>query len=194
MVRLEVSDFRWDRRLAGRFPDRRDAGPTGQIQPDHVSKIGSGARGISDGGSAGTREGVGDGMNRSLVDNLVNAVLYEGYILYPYRPSIKNRQRWTFGGIYAEAYCQTQRGGDASVIQTECLARGEASTKVDAVVRFLHLTERQVGEVVPSSDPCPAGGEPSWRPVDMLRVGEKTFHTWQEAEERQAALGEATLG
>ena len=28
----------------------------------------------------------------------------------------------------------------------------------------------------------------------MLRVGEKTFHTWQEAEERQAALGEATFG
>jgi hypothetical protein len=24
-------------------------------------------------------------MNRELVDNVVNAVLYEGYILYPYR-------------------------------------------------------------------------------------------------------------
>ena len=47
---------------------------------------------------------------------------------------------------------------------------------------------------MPSSDPCPADGEPAWRPVDMLRVGEKSFHTWQEAEERQTALDEATFG
>jgi hypothetical protein len=131
-------------------------------------------------------------VNLTLVDPIAQAVLYEGYILYPYRPSVKNRQRWTFGGIYPEAYCQTQRGDD-SVIQTECLARGEGSTTVDAVVRFLHLTERQVGEVTPSSEPCRSGGEPAWRPVEMLRVGDKTFHTWQEAEERQVTLGEASL-
>ena len=39
-------------------------------------------------------------MNKALVDQIVDAVLYEGYILYPYRPSVKNRQRWTFGGLY----------------------------------------------------------------------------------------------
>jgi hypothetical protein len=132
-------------------------------------------------------------MNLTLVDPIAQAVLYEGYILYPYRPSVKNRQRWTFGGVYPEAFCQAQRGGDASVIQTECLARGERSTTVDAVVRFLHLTERQVGEVVPSSVARADDGEPTWRPLEMLRVGDKTFHTWQEAEERLAALGEATF-
>ena len=84
-------------------------------------------------------------MNLTLVDPIAQAVLYEGYILYPYRPSVKNRQRWTFGGIYPEAYCQAQSGGDASVIQTECLARGGGSTTVDAVVRFLHLTDRRTG-------------------------------------------------
>jgi hypothetical protein len=133
-------------------------------------------------------------MNLTLVDPIAQAVLYEGYILYPYRPSVKNRQRWTFGGVYPEAYCQAQSGGDASVIQTECLTRGEGSTTVDAVVRFLHLTERQVGEVTSSSRQCPADGEPAWRPVEVLRLGDKTFHTWQEAEERQAALGEVTFG
>src|SRR5580704_7360831 len=31
------------------------------------------------------------------VESVVQAVLYEGYMLYPYRPSsVKNRQRWTF--------------------------------------------------------------------------------------------------
>ena len=37
-------------------------------------------------------------MNQAMVDNVVQAVLYEGYNLYPYRPSVKNRCRWTFGG------------------------------------------------------------------------------------------------
>ena len=32
-------------------------------------------------------------MSQSLVDKVVEAVLYEGYVLYPYRPSVKNRQR-----------------------------------------------------------------------------------------------------
>ncbi len=32
---------------------------------------------------------------------IADAILYEGYILYPYRASaIKNRQRWTFGGVF----------------------------------------------------------------------------------------------
>ena len=53
-------------------------------------------------------------------------MLYEGYILYPYRPSVKNRQRWTFGGLYPEAYCRAQGGGDASGNQTECLVHGDA--------------------------------------------------------------------
>ncbi len=42
-------------------------------------------------------------MNR-LVRSIADAVMYEGYMLYPYRPSsVKNRQRWTFGGLYPEA-------------------------------------------------------------------------------------------
>ncbi len=122
-------------------------------------------------------------MNRSLVDRIVNAVLYEGYILYPYRPSFKNRQRWTFGGLYPEAYCRVH-GEEASANQTEILARGNSTTTIEAVVRFLHLTQRIVGEMNP----------PPFRPVESLRVGEQMFHSWQEAEERDVAVGEVTLG
>ena len=44
-------------------------------------------------------------MNRELAMKVANAVLYEGYMLYPYRPSaIKNRQRWSFGILYPPAY------------------------------------------------------------------------------------------
>ena len=71
-------------------------------------------------------------MNRALVGPIADAVLYEGYILYPYRPSVKNRQRWTFGGLYPEGYCRATGGGDSSVQQTECLIQGTRATMFEA--------------------------------------------------------------
>ena len=73
-------------------------------------------------------------MNRALIDRVANAVLYEGYILYPYRPSVKNRQRWTFGGLYPEAYCQKTGGSEVSANRTECLVRGSDAAAVAATV------------------------------------------------------------
>jgi hypothetical protein len=131
-------------------------------------------------------------MNRALVDRIANAVLYEGYILYPYRPSVKTRQRWTFGGLYPEAFCQAQ--GDASANQTECLVHGSPATAFEAVARFLHLTARRVGEFVPPLTAWFDGAELPFRPMETLRVGNRLLHTWQEAEEREIALGEVTLG
>ena len=133
-------------------------------------------------------------MNRALVDRIADAVLYEGYILYPYRPAVKNRQRWTFGGLYPEAYCRAQAAGDAWSSQTECLVHGGQATAFEAVIRFLHLTERCVGEFVPPLPDWPGAGEPPFRPVGTLRVGDRLFHAWQEAEEREVALDAVTLG
>lgn len=133
-------------------------------------------------------------MNRSLVDPIANAILYEGYILYPYRPSIKNRQRWTFGGLYPEAHCRSQGGSDAPSNQTECLVCGTAATTFEAVVRFLQLTTRQVGAIDPPLDDWPDDAEPPFRPVETLRLGEGLYQTWQEAEEREVLLGPVTLG
>jgi hydrogenase maturation protease len=132
-------------------------------------------------------------VNRAIVDRIADAVLYEGYILYPYRPSVKNRQRWTFGGLYPEAHCRVQDGGDAASLQTECLVSGTPETVVEAVIRFLHLTARQVGEIDPPVAAWPEGAELPFRPVETLRVGERLLHSWQEAEEREVVLGERTL-
>jgi hydrogenase maturation protease len=129
-------------------------------------------------------------MNRALADRVANAVLYEGYMLYPYRPSVKNRQRWTFGGLYPEAYCRQTGGSEVSENRTECLVRGAAGTAVEVVVRFLHLTHRQVL----ASGPLAASPAPSLRPVESLQVGDRLFCTWQEAEEREVAVGELELG
>ena len=44
-------------------------------------------------------------MNFDGVEKIAAAILYEGYILYPYRPTaIKNRQRWNFGTLYPRVY------------------------------------------------------------------------------------------
>src|SRR5713101_3878462 len=93
-------------------------------------------------------------MNQPLVDKIVNAVLYEGYILYPYRPSVKNRQRWTFGGLYPPSWCTAQQGSDSPTMQTECLVQGNEAATVEVKVRFLHLVDRTVGEPTP---PCLSG-------------------------------------
>ena len=61
--------------------------------------------------------------------------------------------------------------GDASANQTECLVGGGPATTFEAVVRFLHLTARQVGEITPPLADWPAGAEPPFRPVESLRVG-----------------------
>jgi hydrogenase maturation protease len=132
-------------------------------------------------------------MNREAADRVANAVLYEGHILYPYRPSVKNRQRWTFGGLYPEAHCQAQGGSDAADNRTECLVRGGPDTTFAAVVRFLHVTARTVGAIDPPLAEWPDDTVPSFRPVEVLRVGDTLFYTWQEAEEREVALGGITL-
>jgi hydrogenase maturation protease len=133
-------------------------------------------------------------MNRTFVDRIVKAVLYEGYILYPYRPSVKNHQRWTFGGLYPEACCQIPGGSDAASNQTECLVEGNPQTTLDVTIRFLHLIERTVGEFIPSLADWPAGTEPTFRSVEALRIGDQVFHAWQEAEERVIDVTGVALG
>jgi hypothetical protein len=75
-----------------------------------------------------------------LVRKIADAVLYEGHMLYPYRPSaLKNQQRWTFGGVYPPAYASTT--GDRSRVSFECLVEGAAPC-VEVEVRFLQIVRR----------------------------------------------------
>ena len=78
-------------------------------------------------------------MNRDAVDRIARAVLYEGYLLYPYRGSaVKNRLRFNFGTLHPESWTETR--GERSFLQTEVLVRG-AAPRVDGAARFLHLVE-----------------------------------------------------
>src|SRR5215203_3017862 len=133
-------------------------------------------------------------MNQAHAEKIANAVLYEGYILYPYRPSaVKNRQRWTFGGVYPRAYSEAQTGNDAWTMQTTCLVEGGAETRLDIIVRFLHIQERVVSEISDPAVEWPAGGDPPYRVVPLLRVGAAVYYSWQEAVEREVGLPDRSL-
>jgi hypothetical protein len=75
-------------------------------------------------------------MSEHLVDRIVKSVLYEGYMLYPYRrSSLKNQHRWNFGIVYPESM-------EPSRMQTECLLEDDPDGAVDIQVRFLQVYEK----------------------------------------------------
>jgi hydrogenase maturation protease len=118
------------------------------------------------------------------VEQIAAAVLYEGYILYPYRASaVKNRQRWNFGGLYPRAYSEAQNGADAWSMQTECLISGE-DPSVHVRIRSLHVLAREVGHLSAPRHDFASGAEPEYTVVDSLEVDGRTIRTWQEAIER----------
>ena len=80
-------------------------------------------------------------MNIAMVEKIADAVLYEGYLLYPYRSSaVKNQQRFNFGVLYPREYCEFQAGSEAWEMKTECLVLGHASASVEVKVRFLQMS------------------------------------------------------
>jgi hypothetical protein len=79
-------------------------------------------------------------MNFTSVQKIAAAVLYEGYILYPYRATaIKNRQRWNFGTLYPRIYAEAQRPQEPFRLISECLLSPGDNTSLDIKVSFLQL-------------------------------------------------------
>lgn len=121
-------------------------------------------------------------MSDDAVRQIARAVLYEGYLLWPYRRSaMKNQQRFTFGGVYPDAFARV--GSDRSAIRMECLVEGGGDAHVEVVVRCLHLVERR---------PARAGAN-GWEPVDEVVVAGDRHVAWQEATEREVTTGHVRL-
>ena len=109
---------------------------------------------------------------------IADAVLYEGYILWPYRRSaLKNHRRFTFGGVYPRAHSEA-RADDPWQMRTEVLLEGGRDARVGVRVRFLHVVERRVGRG--------GGAELEW--VDELTVGGTRHLSWTEATERELVV------
>ncbi len=118
------------------------------------------------------------------VEKIAAAVMYEGYVLWPYRRSApKNHQRWTFGAVLPRGFSETAGTNDPWRMQTQCLVRGEDAV-VRARLRFLHVVERRVGR---------RRGDGSLDYVDELTAGRECYLAWEEATEREIRLPELPL-
>jgi hydrogenase maturation protease len=122
-----------------------------------------------------------------ILDRIVEAVLYEGYILYPYRASAKkNFQRFTFGRVYPTDYSQAQHGAEPCTMQTECLVRGVSTKPAVAIrVRFLHPMWREVWLRRPGSE--------EFTIVPQHLSGDRLLQTWQESVEREVTTAHISL-
>ena len=79
-------------------------------------------------------------MNRELAIKIADAILYEGYILYPYRVSaFKNRYRFSFGILHPPDYEEVRNGTERSSMHSELLLNAKAKRKFRVNLRFLQL-------------------------------------------------------
>jgi hydrogenase maturation protease len=128
-------------------------------------------------------------MNLDRVEKIAEAVLYEGYMLYPYRASaVKNQQRWNFGVLCPRTYAESQNGSEAWSMQTECLLRADQAVQLRVKIRFLQIINRSIGRLPHAVSELPGDEALEFQVVDSLEVGAQTFIPWQEAVERQIVV------
>ena len=125
---------------------------------------------------------------------VADAVLYEGYVLYPYRASArKNQMRWQFGVIVPPRYQETD-ASERSSMRTECIVDPGAMDKtprVHARVRCLQVQARTLERVAAADER--SGAETRFVPTDELEAGGSRLVPWDEALEHEIDLPELAL-
>ena len=114
---------------------------------------------------------------------VADAVLYEGYLLYPYRgTSSKNQSRWQFGVLGPPGAVEAGLGED-DTLAAEFLVDG--SQAITLVVRFLQLQHRRAEREVAHDE---------FEPVDELTTPVGSWLTWDEAVECEMSFGPLAFG
>ena len=140
-----------------------------------------------------TRAAVTDVDPFTAARRVADAVLYEGYVLYPYRASSgKNRNRWQFGVLVPPSATNHGAWGEAATVEgatggseahTEFLVDGVGS-ELRVLIRLLQVQTRVVE--VPADDG-------TWRAVASTTVDGRTWTSWDEAVEHEVDLGWVSL-
>lgn len=113
---------------------------------------------------------------------VADAVLYEGYLLYPYRgTSSKNQSRWQFGVLGPPGAADAGLGEDDTLSADFLVDGAQAMT---LVVRFLQLQRRQAERATPDG---------RFEPVDNLTTTAGSWLTWDEAVECEMSFGPLVL-
>ncbi len=114
---------------------------------------------------------------------VADAVLYEGYLLYPYRgTSSKNHSRWQWGVLGPPGAAEAGIGEDDRLSTQVLVDDAEAIT---LVVRFLQLQHRSAERDT---------GCRRYQPVDELTTPAGSWLSWDEAVEIELSFGPFELG
>ncbi|MGW7248501.1 hypothetical protein [Streptomyces decoyicus] len=109
---------------------------------------------------------------------VADAVLFEGYVLYPYRASAaKNKLRWQFGVLVPPHW--GAESAEHSFQRTECLMEPRFGARLSAELRFLHAQRRTVQRL------SPAGG---FETVEELELPDRVLVPWDEGSEERVTL------
>ncbi|WP_030416755.1 hypothetical protein [Streptomyces sp. NRRL S-1448] len=112
---------------------------------------------------------------------VADAVLFEGYVLYPYRASAaKNRLRWQFGVLVPPGW--TAAGAEHAHQRTECVMEPKPGARLSAELRFLHAQRRTVQRLRPDGE---------FETVDELELPDRVLVPWDEATEERLTLDAA---
>jgi hypothetical protein len=110
--------------------------------------------------------------------SIADAVLYEGYLLYPYRASSsKNQTRWQFG-VLGPAGAADAGIGEDDGISAQFLVEG--ADGIMLVARFLQLQHRSAERDT---------GSRRYQPVDELTTPSGSWLSWDEAVEVELSFG-----
>jgi hypothetical protein len=113
------------------------------------------------------------------VREIADAVLYEGYLLYPYRASaVKNHSRWQFGVVMPVEYTRIDPS-ERAYTQAEFVVEATEATAFTVALRFLHLQSRSVQRW--------SGGQ--YVPCDTIEVDGTSLTAWEEAVEHELVFG-----
>ncbi len=196
--RLPVSQ--WREAVDAHFPDtawitmtRKTLDELGRFKsrhalPDLGRHRAGAARPDRPGGIVKSRDRI-DPAHLEQARQVADAILYEGYLLYPYRASAqKNQERFQFGVLMPAAYRAVDEH-EPSAAQTECVLDGPADSAVTVLARFLQVQRRTVLAGSPDA---------GFREVGSLEAGGVEHTPWDEAaeceQEAAATLGELLDG
>jgi hypothetical protein len=114
----------------------------------------------------------------AIARQVADAVLFEGYVLYPYRASAaKNKLRWQFGVLVPPAW--SAAGEEHDFQRTECLMEPKRGATLALEVRFLHTQRRVVQEARPDG---------TFETVRELRLDDRILVPWDEGLEERVEL------
>jgi hypothetical protein len=114
------------------------------------------------------------------VRSIADAVLYEGYLLYPYRASSsKNQSRWQFGVLGPPGASAAGLGEEPGMAMQCLVSSPEGTGTITLSLRFLQLQVREAQRA------DPGGG---YLQVESLDVAGRSVLTWDEAVEREITL------